>query len=74
LAMAHSLGLKVVAEGVESADQLRFLRDHGCDEMQGYYFSVAMPEDRATEFLHNALHTQRSAKVTALDPSRRAAK
>jgi len=41
IAMAHSLRLKVVAEGVESEAQLAFLRSEGCDEMQGYYFSEA---------------------------------
>jgi diguanylate cyclase (GGDEF)-like protein len=39
IAMAHSLKLKVVAEGVESEGQMNFLRRHGCDQMQGYYFS-----------------------------------
>ena len=43
IAMAHSLKLKVVAEGVETDAQLRFLRDHGCDEMQGYYYSRPAP-------------------------------
>ncbi len=43
--MTHNLRLKVVAEGVETAAQLEFLREHGCDEMQGYYFSRPLAED-----------------------------
>ena len=37
--MAHRLNLRVVAGGVESLDQLQFLRAHACDLAQGYYFS-----------------------------------
>jgi diguanylate cyclase (GGDEF)-like protein len=43
IAMAHSLGLRVVAEGAESEGQLQFLRRHHCDELQGYYFSRPVP-------------------------------
>ncbi|HXF79248.1 MAG TPA: EAL domain-containing protein [Usitatibacter sp.] len=43
--LGHSLGLKVVAEGVETESQLQFLRDKGCDEMQGFFFSPAVSAD-----------------------------
>jgi len=45
LSMGKSLHLKTVAEGVETKEQYEFLRDNGCDAIQGYYFAKPMPED-----------------------------
>jgi diguanylate cyclase (GGDEF)-like protein/PAS domain S-box-containing protein len=56
ISMAKSLNLKVIAEGVESEEQMSFLRLHDCDEIQGYYFSRPLSVEKAGEELQrNAL-------------------
>jgi len=45
IALGHSLHMKVIAEGVETREQISFLRDYDCDQMQGFYFSPALPRD-----------------------------
>jgi diguanylate cyclase (GGDEF)-like protein len=51
IAMGSTLGLTIVAEGVETAAQVDFLREHGCNEMQGFFFSRAIPADEIEELL-----------------------
>ena len=51
LALGHAMGLSVAAEGVETAEQQRFLKVAGCKEMQGYYFSKPLPPDELTAML-----------------------
>lgn len=53
ITMAHSLGIRVVAEGVESREQIEFLRRQGCDFLQGYYFSPPRPVDEMDRVLKN---------------------
>ncbi|HBF52067.1 MAG TPA: hypothetical protein DDX04_18875, partial [Massilia sp.] len=42
-----------IAEGVETKEQLAFLRNHDCDQMQGYYFSAALSQDQLQEMVRN---------------------
>ncbi len=60
IAMAHSLDLRVVAEGVETREQLAFLRERGCDFVQGHLVSVPVPADVVNGLLEQPLETLRA--------------
>jgi len=61
IAISHSLGLNVVAEGVETAEQLAFLRSLGCDAAQGYYFSKPLSAEEFTRLLDGWSQQKRAA-------------
>jgi diguanylate cyclase (GGDEF)-like protein/PAS domain S-box-containing protein len=54
IVMAHALGLKVIAEGVETASQLGLLKDAGCDYAQGYFFSKPIEGDQFETYVRNS--------------------
>ncbi|WP_311221197.1 MULTISPECIES: EAL domain-containing protein [unclassified Acidovorax] len=54
--MAQALGMRTTAEGVETAEQLAFLREQGCDEAQGYFLSRPMPAEQITPLLRRGGH------------------
>ncbi len=55
ISMGKSLHLRIIAEGVETRQQLEFLRAHGCSEAQGYYFSRPLPAEDCTRLLQQGL-------------------
>ncbi len=55
IALGHSLNLTVIAEGVEDQSHVEFLRENGCDELQGFHFSRPLPEQECTLFLQRNL-------------------
>ena len=62
IALAHSLKMKVVAEGVETAEQYNFLKEHECDEIQGYLISKPLPVPEISTFLENNVALQKLLK------------
>ena len=58
IAMAHALKLSVVAEGVETAEQLRFLQAHDCDAVQGHLAGAAMPVEELRQRLREGMVSQ----------------
>ena len=65
IAMGRSLRMTVVAEGVEKKEQLDYLDDHGCDEIQGYYFSKPLPAAECAALLSRARPPSRHAHARA---------
>jgi EAL domain-containing protein (putative c-di-GMP-specific phosphodiesterase class I) len=63
ISMSGSLGLRTIAEGVETAEQLAFLKEQGCDEAQGFYYSKALPAARIEDFIN-----ARMAAIDSGDP------
>jgi len=59
IALGKSLGLTVVAEGVETVEQQTFLRDRACDEMQGYFFSKPIPGDQFAQLFRRHLESSK---------------
>ncbi|MHB1140148.1 MAG: EAL domain-containing protein [Sulfuricaulis sp.] len=84
IVMAHTLGIKVIAEGVETAGHFRFLRQQGCDISQGYYCSRPLATEAFTELLRdwprvqlgkcNLVKTARKSRKKQVRPKRRARK
>ena len=70
VAMGASLGLRTLAEGVETAEHARFLRDAGCDEIQGYWLGRPLPADGLVADLHR-IETLRAAPPIVDAPLRR---
>ena len=66
IAMAHRLNVGIVAEGVENEEQLSFLKDHGCDEAQGYHLGRPMKEDAFEALLveHSRQHADALKPIT----------
>ncbi|MGL6016843.1 MAG: EAL domain-containing protein, partial [Selenomonadaceae bacterium] len=56
ISLAKNIGLEVIAEGVENEQQFVFLQQHGCNEVQGYYFSPPLPLAAVTDLLAGKLN------------------
>jgi diguanylate cyclase (GGDEF)-like protein/PAS domain S-box-containing protein len=72
IAMGKALNIRVVAEGVETPEQLRFLKEHGCHEFQGYLFSRPLAASALTDMIRNAApgaYTHRYARTIHAVPS-----
>lgn len=67
IAMSHSMGLTLVAEGVETQEQLDYLRSLRCDLIQGYFYSRPLPAEQIPEMIDNLEYRQREASAAQCD-------
>ena len=65
VSLAHTLGLKVIAEGVEEKEQVRLLKELGCDQIQGYFVSVPLPADKIEALLRPDADTGLRRRIAA---------
>jgi EAL domain-containing protein (putative c-di-GMP-specific phosphodiesterase class I) len=63
ISMAHSLGLAIVAEGVETPEQMQFLRDNGCKLSQGFFFGQAVPAEKIIPAIQAATAQNASERI-----------
>jgi diguanylate cyclase len=63
VSLGHTLKLKVIAEGVETPEQLEFLQMLGCDQYQGFHYSAAMPANELADLIREGGHKQKAAAV-----------
>ncbi|NQV57192.1 MAG: EAL domain-containing protein [Rhodospirillales bacterium] len=68
ISMAHGLGLELIAEGIETAEQLAFLRQHKCDYVQGYYLGKPMPAAEFNQYIETSLTAVHSTSNTRAIP------
>jgi EAL domain-containing protein (putative c-di-GMP-specific phosphodiesterase class I) len=61
ICLAHSLRLRVIAEGVETLEQMRFLKNHGCDQYQGFYLSPPLTAAAYEKLMRAEMQTTSSA-------------
>ena len=66
ISMVHALKKKIVAEGVETQEQLALLRQWGCDAIQGYLFSEPLPAEDFAEFVRATALGSEARRTTAL--------